>query len=80
MNNKVVLFKETQRFAQWWIWLPLLTLFFYSMAKFFLEHYALQEIFVGSGMPMFLTVIIPLCVIMLFWNVRLETVITAEDL
>jgi hypothetical protein len=50
------------------------------MAKFFLEHYALQEIFVGSGMPMFLPVIIPLCVILLFCNVRLETVITADGL
>ena len=35
MNNRVVFFKETQRFTQWWIWLPLLTLFFYSMAHFF---------------------------------------------
>lgn len=80
MNNKVVFFKETQRFTQWWIWLLLLTLFFYSMAQFFLEHNALQEIFVGRGLPMFLSVIIPLCVIMLLWNVRLETVITAEGL
>ncbi|CAN1492896.1 hypothetical protein MCERE19_00252 [Spirosomataceae bacterium] len=48
--------------------------------SFFLEHYAFQEIFVGSGMRMFLPVIVPLCVILLFWNVRLETVITAEGL
>jgi hypothetical protein len=48
--------------------------------SFFLEHKALQEIFVGRGWPMFLPVIIPLYLIILFWNVRLETLVTAEGL
>lgn len=80
MHNKDIFFKEIQRFTQWWIWLPLLTLFFYSMVHILLEYNALQEIFVGSGMRMFLPVIVPLCVFLLFWNVRLETVITAKGL
>lgn len=50
------------------------------MSQFFLEHSSIQEIFVGSGLRMFWTVIIPLCIIILFSNVRLESVITAEDL
>ena len=79
-NNKVVFFKETQWFTQWRIWLPQMILFFYSMSQFFLEHSSIQEIFVGSGLRMFWTVIIPLCIIILFSNVRLESVITAEDL
>jgi hypothetical protein len=80
MHNKDIFFKEIQRFTQWWIWLPLLTLFFYSMVHILLEYNALQEIFVGSGLRMFWTVIIPLCIIILFSNVRLESVITAEGL
>ena len=79
MDN-LVLFEETQRFKQWWIWVPLIVLGFFSIYSIvgpviFQElHASLSTVsyvfFMLAGITLFLLV--------LFYFLKLETVITEE--
>ncbi|HLO44918.1 MAG TPA: hypothetical protein VK175_11350 [Leadbetterella sp.] len=76
--NKKVLFKETQRFTQWWIWLPLLLLVsyaFYGISKQLLTGVTFGEHPLSNLGVMGLGLLL-LVVLALFWYMRLETIIT----
>lgn len=82
MMNPQPLFKETQRFNQWWFWIPLSLLMvyvFYGIAKQLLTGEAFGD------KPLSNTGVIVLgvgfCLVLaLFWFMKLETLITREGI
>ena len=76
-----VLFKETQRFRQWWLWLILLIAFFVpvynSVQKGKLHHFSFPQYFNFDNLIVF---IVPVLAIALLLSCRLDTEITAEDI
>lgn len=76
MESKV-LFKETQRFRQWWIWLILIAAFGVTIFAIIKEHHVMQNNF----NPVFLApLLIPILGFVLLFYSRLDTEIDAEGI
>jgi hypothetical protein len=82
IQDKEILFKETQRFTQWWLWLIL------GGISAFQLYGCIRQVFLGLsfgnnpisnaaliGLNIFLLIIL-----FFFWQIRLETVITKDRL
>jgi hypothetical protein len=77
IEDKEILFKETQRFTQWWLWFPLVCFFVYFIYNS-INQVVIHKVFgekptsdVGLVFPNTLLFL----VMLLFWNIRLETTI-----
>ncbi len=78
IEGKEILFKETQRFTQWWLWLPLICFFVYFIFNSInqvLFHRPFGEKPMGD-IGLIFPIILLFLVAFLFWNIRLETTIT----
>ena len=70
MNN--IIFSETQKFRQWWLWLILITVFLITTGAVFYgesEEGLLAKLLLSG---------IPLAILLLMFVMRLETTITEE--
>lgn len=82
MDNKKILFSETQKFNQWWIWVFLFCFFAYFIWG------AYQQIFLGipfgdnpmSNLGLGLTTLLFASIVILFLILKLETHITTEGI
>ncbi len=81
-NDKEILFKETQRFRQWWIWISLLAFYVFLIYKTFLQFYK-NEPFGYHPLSNFGLLFLLCCTLLfnwLFYFLRLETAFTREGI
>ncbi len=78
----MVLFKEKQKFRQWWVWAIVITiggLFLYRLYRQLILKIPLGE-YPSDTISFIIGALIPLTVIILFLIIRLETEITEEGI
>ncbi|MCP9763127.1 hypothetical protein [Lacihabitans soyangensis] len=76
------LFKETQRFNHWWLWIPLVALLIYFI--YLASSQFIQKLAEGDNrmieMSLFIPSVFLFLILLLFWNIRLETSIGEEGI
>tara|TARA_R110002012_G_scaffold294478_2_gene490646 strand:+ start:1876 stop:2337 length:462 start_codon:yes stop_codon:yes gene_type:complete len=75
MKSKII-FQETQRFTQWWLWLIIIGLVVVIMFQFNWDEDLLDQLTIDKVMP---SVIIGL-ILVLFLSLRLTTTITDDEI
>ncbi|WP_299287582.1 hypothetical protein [uncultured Mucilaginibacter sp.] len=72
-----VLFKETQRFRQWWLWLILIAAFGITISAITKEHKELQN---DSNFALLTPLLVPILAFVLIFFSKLDTEIDAEGI
>ncbi|WP_405369720.1 hypothetical protein [Nonlabens sp. Asnod2-A12] len=71
-----ILYKETQKFDQWWLWLIVLSLFIIPFLQFNWSEDLLDQLTTDKIIPS----ILPVVILVLFLTLKMTTVITDEKI
>ncbi|MEP0479244.1 MAG: hypothetical protein ABJD23_03465, partial [Nonlabens sp.] len=71
-----ILYKETQKFDQWWLWLIVISLFLIPILQFNSSEDLLNQLAIDKIIPS----ILPVVILVLFLTLKMTTVITHEKI